>query len=82
MPRELGWSELPAEDIAQRVTYSTFSAHDLDKMLDIIYGTSPYAALRDLFPELKPWEMKHTPQRYWQGDEGREHGREAILWRR
>jgi len=77
---EIGWSKLSAEEIARRLTYSTFSAHGLSKMLDIVYGSSPYAALRDLFPTLQPWQMKHTPQRYWQGVEGRERAREATLW--
>lgn len=80
MLRELGWSTLDGADIAKRTTYRIFTEHGLGKMLDIVYGSSPYAALHDLFPALHPWQMKQTPNRYWQGEEGREHAQAATRW--
>src|SRR5215213_3513331 len=77
---ELGWSTLSPEDIAQRITYDTFMTQGLGKMLDRVYGSSPYAALHDVFPTLHPWQMKHTPQRYWKGEQGRAHAQAAIRW--
>jgi len=80
MIEECGWSTLRPEEIAQRLTYDTFSAHGLERMLATVYGSSPFAALQDLFPAVHPWQMKHTPQRYWQGESGRDHARAATRW--
>lgn len=77
---ELGWSTLSPEEIAQRLTYDTFMAQGLGKMLDRVYGSSPYAALHDIFPTLQPWQMGHTPQRYWKGEQGRAHAQAATRW--
>jgi len=47
-------------------------------MLDSVYRGSPYAALRDLFPDLHPWQMRHAPPDYWDGEAGRGHARAAT----
>lgn len=68
----------PAE-VAAAVDKRTFIQHGLGGMLRSVYGTSAYAALADLFPELRPWQMSgHAPQGCWQGEEGVRNGREAT----
>ncbi|MEO8285019.1 MAG: hypothetical protein ABI670_01120 [Chloroflexota bacterium] len=75
-----GLKHMPVEDIARRVTQDTFVKHRLLGMLGSVYASSPYEAIRDIFPELHPWQMSKVPHRYWQGNEGHEHARDAMRW--
>ena len=67
-------------DIARVVTSQTFNAYGLMGILKAVYNWSAYAALVDLYPTLRPWQMVSAPQAYWTGEQGREHGREAMRW--
>lgn len=54
------------------VTKEDFINNGLSDLLKR-YGNSPYAALIDAYPEEKinPWEMKKTPDRYFESDENK-----------
>lgn len=80
MLSQLGLLEKPLEAIAGAVTQRTFVENGLYGMLSNVYHNSPYEALHDVFPELKPWQMSRTPLGFWQGDAGRKHAREALSW--
>src|SRR4051794_34107045 len=54
---ELGWGELDPSVVAGRLSKRAFRDHGLGGMLNIVYSDSPYAALADLYPELRPWQM-------------------------
>lgn len=80
MIAEMGLSNATPGEVAQKVTKETFKEHGLYGTLQHIFNGSPYAALKTVYPELEPWEMKHVPMSFWMGDEGREHAREATRW--
>lgn len=80
MLEESGLVNLALEELAREVTQHTFAEHGLSGMLSNVYMSSPYEALRDLYPQLRPWQMTRVPLRYWNGAEGREHAREAMQW--
>ncbi len=78
---ELGLQRASPAEVASSVDQALFIRMGLRGMFGIVYGSSPYAALSDLFPTLRPWQMRgNTPMRYWQGEAGREHAREATRW--
>lgn len=62
------------------VTKAAFARHRLGGMLKSVYNNSPYEALADAIPGLRPWQMGKSPRAYWQGEAGRKHAREATLW--
>lgn len=66
--------------VAQVVDADTFVRAGLSTMLIKVYSGSPYEALKDIFPDLLPWQMAKTPREFWQGEEGQQHAREATLW--
>ena len=75
-----GLQDASETEIAGRVTTQTFRRYGLMGILDAVYNWSAYAALVDLYPTLRPWQMSSAPQAYWTGEQGREHGREAMRW--
>ncbi|MBF6611614.1 MAG: hypothetical protein IVW55_00615 [Chloroflexi bacterium] len=77
---EMGLLERDSEQIAQVVDADAFERAGLITMLGKVYSGSPYEALKAIFPELRPWQMAKTPREFWQGEEGRQHAREATLW--
>lgn len=78
---ELGLHKAPPAEVANVIDQPVFIRVRLGGMLGIVYRNSPYAALSDIFSDLRPWQMKNgVPMGYWQGDEGRQHAREATLW--
>ena len=78
--RELGVADAPVEQAAAAVTTQTFKTCGLTTLLARAYGSSAYAALVDVYPELQPWQMGRAPQAYWQGEAGRRHARAATRW--
>lgn len=81
MVEELGMQKASPERVTAIVDQALFVRMGLSGMLGIVYGNSPYAALSDIFPALRPWQMKNgVPMGYWQGDDGRRHARDATRW--
>ncbi|MEO8287105.1 MAG: hypothetical protein ABI670_11795 [Chloroflexota bacterium] len=80
MIQEMGLGDASPGEIASKVTKETFKEHGLYSLLQHKLSGSPYRALRVVFPGLREWEMKHVPQGFWQGESGREHGRDATRW--
>jgi hypothetical protein len=77
---EMGLGDRPPGEVARQVTKETFKRHGLYSLLQHTFDGSPYSALLVVFPELKAWEMRHVPQGFWEGEEGREHARDAVKW--
>src|SRR5207248_1212340 len=78
---QVGLHKAPPAKVADVVDQALFIRMGLSGMMGIVYGNSPYAALSDIFPDLRPWQMRNgVPKDYWQGDEGRQHAREATRW--
>ena len=74
-----GVSATDPEQIATILHQETFARAGLGGLFLDHYGYSPYAVLKDLFPDLLPWQMGTVvPQGYWQGAEGRRHAHAAI----
>lgn len=76
----LGLADASDEQIARTVTTQTFKACGLMGLLAAVYNWSAYAALVDLYPDIRPWQMGQAPQAYWQGAMGRAHARDAMRW--
>ena len=50
-------------------------------MMQHFYRGSLFAALADLFPSVRPWQVPlRTPRDYWKGEQGRERAPEATRW--
>jgi hypothetical protein len=78
---QLGLLDTAPMEIAALVDLTVFAQARLGGMVQVVYGNSPYAALVDLFPSVRPWQMgTGVPQGYWQGGAGREHARAAMRW--
>lgn len=76
---ELGYD---LEEIPIGLTSKDFQENGLYGMLSNIYGGSVQKALEDAFPkqDFKPWQFQRVPNRYWEGEMGREHARDATRW--
>jgi len=61
------------------LTYDDFKNNGLIGLLHHHYDNSPYEAVKEAFPEMgiKPWEMKITPQGFYQKKENRT---AAVKW--
>ncbi len=78
---ELGLEQATTDEIAAaQLTRRHFEHHGLAAMLNTVYGALAYNALVDLYPDLRPWQMRQAPSNYWSGPEGRIHAREAVAW--
>ena len=78
---ELGLAQATTDQIvAAQLTRTHFEHYGLAAMLNIVYGGVAYNALADLYPGLRPWQMRQAPVKYWSGPEGRTHAREAVAW--
>lgn len=77
---DLGWGGLSPAEVAARVTAQTFIRYGLSGLLQQVYERSPFIALADLFPELRPWQMAKVPQALWQGPAGAHRAIQATRW--
>lgn len=70
------------EDVKTNLRKNTFKDNKLAGMLFLKYDDSPYKAITSAYPErnYKPWDFVNTPNKYWQGEEGKKNGAEAIIW--
>ena len=59
------------------MTREDFISNRLSGLLSRYYNQSPYAALSEVYPEIKPWEMVVTPLNYFNEEENRI---AAIKW--
>ena len=59
---ELKWDE---DDIKLNLSKQTFKEYGLQSMLINLYKGSPYSAIKELYPNIKPWELKWCPRNYW-----------------
>lgn len=76
---ELGLAQATTDEIAAaQLNRRHFEQRGLAAMLNIVYGGVAYNALADLYPDLRPWQMRQAPGKYWSGPEGRAHAREAV----
>lgn len=70
---ELKWDE---NDIKRNLTSKTFKQYGLESMFKILYNQSPYNAIKELYPDIKPWELKRVPRNFW----NKETRIEALKW--
>lgn len=79
--RRSGLRGAPLAEVATRLNREAYEANGLSGMLSCVYDNSPYSALQDVYPDLRPWLVDiPAPNRYWVGVEGRWHAREALHW--
>lgn len=65
------------DDIRNKLSNKTFTQNKLGGMLTKLFNNSPYEALNSAYPgEFKPWELKTTPNKFW----NKETGIMAIKW--
>ena len=63
---KLQWSR---ERICKEMTRRVFSENGLRGMVSVCFNNSTYAALEAAYPgEYKPWELKQTPNKFWNED--------------
>ncbi len=61
-----------AED-CKKITTSDFEKDGLSGMLQKVFNDSPYLALKSVFPDLKPWQMKSAPFRFYNEEKNRKY---------
>lgn len=74
--KELKWDE---ENIKEKYNLNLFKKYNLENMLNVVFGNSPYKALNTVYPgKFKPWELKKMrgPRNYW----NRKTGVQAVKW--
>ncbi|MFD0769517.1 hypothetical protein ACFQZ1_11855 [Bacillus sp. CGMCC 1.60114] len=70
----LQWDE---NQIKKNWTIALIKKYKLGGMILLVYKSSPYAMLNDLYPgRFKEWELKFTPSNFWT----KERGLEALRW--
>ena len=69
---KLQWTE---EDIKNKLTQKTFANNKLYGLL-VKYNNSPYGIIKEVYPNIKPWELKRAPQHMWNDDTCKE----AVKW--
>lgn len=67
------------EDDCTVVGSSDFEANGLGRMLQVFYRDSPYLALKDVFPNLKPWQAKSVFRGSMDTPEARTEALDAFL---
>ena len=66
------------EEIPKKINYRLFKEYNLGGMLQILYNSSPFQAINDVYPnKFKPWEF-HI-KNYWK-NESLKTAREAVKW--
>ncbi len=70
---ELKWDE---DTVKRKITSKIFKEYGLGSMLRILYNQSPYNAIKEVYPNVKPWELKRVPRNYW----NKETRVEALNW--
>lgn len=70
---KLQWDK---EEIKEKVTKQTFKENGLLGMLKLVYNCSPYHAIIELYPDIKPWELQQSPRNFW----NKETAIEAMSW--
>lgn len=70
------------EDILVKIRKQDFEKNKLSGLITLMYNSSPSRAAIDAFPELNMhlWEFHETMNDYWTGENGKEHGKEAVHW--
>jgi predicted transposase YbfD/YdcC len=70
----LNWS---IDDIKANLTKKVFKDNGLEGMLQHVFNYSPFCAIDTVYPnKIKPWELKQTPQGFW----NYKTAREATKW--
>lgn len=60
----LNWDE---DDIKKKLNYNIFKQYKLKGMITQVYNDSPFEAIKDLYPDIKPWELEVSPK-MWDND--------------
>lgn len=72
--KKLKWGE---KEVKHYFSAKVLKAYGLTAMLDIVFKGSPYVAINTAYPNLyKPWQLTHTPTRYW----NKKTAKEATIW--
>jgi len=53
----------------RKITSKDFEEQGLSGMLARVFNSSPFLALKTVFPNLKPWQVKQTPKNYFNSSE-------------
>lgn len=59
---KLHWTET---DTRNKLDRNIFKKYNLMGMLDAVYNGSPFNAITELYPNIKPWELRNAPFKYW-----------------
>lgn len=62
----LKWSE---DDIKNKLTFKILDEYKLGGMFKTLFNNSPYKIINNAYPgKFKPWEMKMSPNKFWNID--------------
>ncbi len=59
---KLKWDE---EMVKKYLTKKIFIENGLDGMLRVLYDNRLYNALKEIYPNLQPWELRATSKNFW-----------------
>ncbi len=72
---------VPAEEIPQRISATTFGKYNLRGMLSVCFRGSFFRAIENAYPgRFHPWEFRNVPKNFWQGETGLINARRATRW--
>lgn len=72
---------VPAEEIPQRISATTFGKYNLRGMLSVCFKGSFFRAIENAYPNrFHPWEFRNVPKNFWQGEQGLANARRATRW--
>ncbi|MBI2549429.1 DUF4046 domain-containing protein [Candidatus Woesearchaeota archaeon] len=68
-------------DVPKNLTSASFYEHNLGGILDNFHKRWYFDAIEEAYPgRFHPWEFRWAPKRYWEGEQGKRHVREATKW--
>ncbi|MBK0006213.1 MULTISPECIES: hypothetical protein [Priestia] len=71
---------IPIDEIPFQVGANTLWSHRL-RPPAMLYGWNYYEVIDNAYPEkFKPWQFQQTPDKYWEGEEGKRRAIEAVRY--
>lgn len=66
-------------DVSTNIKYNTFVQNGLAYYLWIFFNNSPYMALSNAYPNIKPWDMAKVPNNFWSGKRGQKRAIKLLI---